>query len=89
MANDPYYYGVLPILAETASAYGVDPVEMARASVLGQPIHAMSPLMASAYLLVGMAKVEFGDHQKFYFKWALGSCLVMIAVAIVTGIITF
>ncbi|YCA43031.1 citrate:proton symporter [Bacillus sp. JZ8] len=89
MANDPYYYGVLPILAETASAYGVDPVEMARASVLGQPIHAMSPLMASAYLLVGMAKVEFGDHQKFYFKWALGCCLVMIAVAIVTGIITF
>ncbi|MCM3651157.1 CitMHS family transporter [Metabacillus litoralis] len=89
MANDPYYFGVLPILAQTAAAYGVDPVEIARASVLGQPIHAMSPLMASAYLLVGMAGVEFGDHQKFIFKWALGSSLVMIVVAIILGVITF
>ncbi len=89
MANDPYYFGVLPILAETAIAYGVDPVEIARASVLGQPVHAMSPLMASAYLLCGMAGVEFGDHQKFIFKWALGSCFVMIIAAIVLGVITF
>lgn len=89
MANDPYYFGVLPILAETAAAYGVDPVEIARASLLGQPVHAMSPLMASAYLLVGMAGVEFGDHQKFIFKWALGSCFVMIFAAIVLGVITF
>ncbi|ALC84029.1 MULTISPECIES: CitMHS family transporter [Bacillus] len=89
MANDPYYYGVLPILAQTAEAYGVDPAEIARASILGQPVHAMSPLMASAYLLVGMAGVEFGDHQKFIFKWALGSCFVMIAIALLTGVITF
>lgn len=89
MANDPYYFGVLPILAQTATAYGVDPVEIARASILGQPIHAMSPLMASAYLLVGMAGVEFGDHQKFIFKWALGTSLVMIATAIILGVISF
>ena len=89
MANDPYYYGVLPILAETAAAYGIDPVEIARASILGQPVHAMSPLMASAYLLVGMAGVEFGDHQKFIFKWALGSCFVMIITAMILGVITF
>ncbi|WP_299093621.1 citrate:proton symporter [uncultured Metabacillus sp.] len=88
MANDPYYFGVLPILAKTAAAYGVDPVEIARASILGQPVHAMSPLMASAYLLVGMAGVEFGDHQKFIFKWALGSCFVMIALALLIGVIT-
>ncbi|QGQ44616.1 CitMHS family transporter [Metabacillus sediminilitoris] len=89
MANDPYYFGVLPILAQTAASYGVDPVEIARASILGQPVHAMSPLMASAYLLVGMAGVEFGDHQKFIFKWALGSSLFMIAAALLMGVITF
>ncbi|RAL24017.1 CitMHS family transporter [Thermoflavimicrobium daqui] len=89
MANDPYYFGILPILAKTAAAYGVDPIEMARASVLGQPVHAMSPLMASAYLLVGMGGVEFGDHQRFIFKWALGSCFAMIIVALLTGAITF
>jgi citrate-Mg2+:H+ or citrate-Ca2+:H+ symporter, CitMHS family len=87
MANDPYYFGVLPIIAETAAAYGVDPVHIARASVLGQPLHAMSPLIASTYLLVGMAGVEFGDHQKFILKWAVGTSVVMILVAVIFGII--
>ncbi|MCG7335164.1 citrate:proton symporter [Sporosarcina sp. ACRSM] len=88
MANDPYYFGIVPIIAQTAAAYGVDPVEIARASVLGQPIHAMSPLIASTHLLVGMAKVDFGDHQKFILKWALGTCAIMIAVALLTGAIS-
>ncbi|SIS07718.1 citrate-Mg2+:H+ or citrate-Ca2+:H+ symporter, CitMHS family [Peribacillus simplex] len=88
MANDPYYFGVLPIIAKTAAAYGVDPVEVARASVLGQPIHAMSPLIASTHLLVGMAKVDFGKHQKFILKWAVGTCVVMILIALITGAIS-
>ncbi len=88
MANDPYYFGVVPIIAQTAEAYGIDSVEIARASILGQPIHAMSPLIASTHLLVGMAKVDFGDHQKFIIKWALGTCTVMIIVALLTGAIS-
>lgn len=88
MANDPYYFGVVPIIAKTAAAYGVDPVEIARASVLGQPIHAMSPLIASTHLLVGMAKVEFGEHQKFILKWAVGTYAVMIFIALLTGAIS-
>jgi citrate-Mg2+:H+ or citrate-Ca2+:H+ symporter, CitMHS family len=87
MANDPYYFGVLPIIAKTAAAYSVDPVAIARASVLGQPIHAMSPLMASAYLLVGMVGVEFGEHQRFILKWALGTSAVMIMSAVLLGAI--
>lgn len=88
MANDPYYFGVVPIIAQTAAAYGVDPVEIARASVLGQPLHAMSPLIASTHLLVGMAKVDFGEHQKFILKWAIGTCVVMIIAALLTGAIS-
>lgn len=88
MSNDAYYFGVLPIIAEAASAYGIEAVEIARASLLGQPVHLLSPLVASTYLLVGMSKVDFGDYQRFTLKWTVGTSLVMLVVAIVTGIIS-
>ena len=59
---------LLPVLAEAAGHYGISPVEMARASIVGQPVHLLSPLVPSTYLLVGLAKVEFGDHQRFTLK---------------------
>lgn len=37
MSNDAFYYGVLPVLAEAASHYGITAVEMARASIVGSP----------------------------------------------------
>ena len=30
MTNDAFYFGVLPVLSETAAQYGIEPVEMAR-----------------------------------------------------------
>jgi CitMHS family citrate-Mg2+:H+ or citrate-Ca2+:H+ symporter len=80
MSNDAFYFGVLPILSEAAGHYGITPVEMARASLAGQPVHLLSPLVPSTYLLVGMANVDFADHQKFTLKWAvLISLLLMVA----------
>jgi CitMHS family citrate-Mg2+:H+ or citrate-Ca2+:H+ symporter len=52
---------------------------MARASLAGQPVHLLSPLVPSTYLLVGLAKVEFADHQKFTLKWAVMVSLVLMA----------
>lgn len=86
MSNDAFYYGVLPILSEAASHYGITPVEMARASIVGQPVHLLSPLVPSTYLLCGLAGIEFGQHQKFAIKWAIVTCLVMLATALVFGI---
>ena len=65
MSNDAFYFGVLPILSEAAQGYGISAVEMARASLIGQPVHLLSPLVPSTYLLVGLAGVEFGDHQRY------------------------
>jgi CitMHS family citrate-Mg2+:H+ or citrate-Ca2+:H+ symporter len=88
MSNDAYYFGILPILTEAAANYGIDPVEMGRASLLGQPVHLLSPLVPSTYLLVGMAGVNFGDHQRFTLKWACGTTIVMLIVALVTGVVS-
>lgn len=87
ISNDAYYFGIVPLTAVTASHFGVPAVEIGRASLLGQSVHMLSPLVASTYLLVGLAGVNYADHQRFTLKWAVGTVLVMLLTAILTGAI--
>ncbi|GMG73365.1 MULTISPECIES: CitMHS family transporter [Priestia] len=87
---DAYYFGVLPIISQTASNFGINPIEIGRAAILGQMTTGfpLSPLTASTFILVGLAGVNLGDHQRFIFKWAFGTTIVMTIVALITGAIT-
>ncbi|WP_051172060.1 CitMHS family transporter [Microbacterium indicum] len=85
MSNDAFYYGILPVLAESASAYGIDPVEMARASIIGQPVHMQSPLVPAILLLVSLSSVNLGDHHKKVLWRALIVSLVMLVIGVVVG----
>ena len=84
---DAYYYGVVPVLSHTASQLGIDPLEIGRASLLGQMTvgFPLSPLTASTFLLVGLSEVDLGDHQRFIFKWAWGTTIVMTLAALLSG----
>ena len=87
ISNDAFYFGVLPILAKAGATYGISAAEMGRASVVGQPVHLLSPLVPSTYLLVGLAGVEFDEHQRFTIKWACGSVAVLLLIALATTVI--
>lgn len=84
---DSYYFGVLPIIRESAIQLNIDTLQFGRAALLGQMTvgFPLSPLTASTFLLTGMAEVDLADHQKHTFLWAWGTTLVMTLVAVLTG----
>ena len=84
---DAYYFGVVPILSQTATQFGIDPLEIGRAALLGQMTvgFPISPLTASTFLLIGLSGVELSEHQKLTFLWAWGTTIVMTLVALITG----
>ncbi|MDS1113334.1 citrate:proton symporter [Gordonia westfalica] len=89
MSNDAFYYGVLPVLSETATRYGIDPAEMARASITGQTVHMQSPLVPAILLLVALAGVTLGDHHKKVLWRAAVVSLVMLGAGVLVGAVPF
>ena len=87
MSNDAFYFGVLPVLSETAAHYGVGAADMARASITGQPFRLQSPLVPAILLLVSLAKVDLGDHHKKVLWRTAVISIVMLAVGVLTGAI--
>ena len=86
---DSFYYGVLPVLSSTAQAFGAESLAVARAAVLGQMTTGfpVSPLTASTFLLIGLAGIDLGEHQKKTIPLAFGVTIVMLIAAIVVGAI--
>ena len=76
---DSFYFGVLPVLSQAAAKFGVPPVQMAQAAMVG--LHTtgfpVSPLTPAPFLLVGLAGIEFRDHQKFSLPFLLGASVWM------------
>lgn len=89
MSNDAFYYGVLPVLSETATRYGIDPTEMARASITGQTVHMQSPLVPAILLLVALAGVSLADHHKKVLWRATLVSLAMLVTGCLVGAIPF
>lgn len=85
LSNDAFYYGVLPVLAETGAQYGFTALELGTASLLGQAFHLLSPLVAFIYLLLNLTGLEMGEWQKESGKWAIGIFVIFIVMAAVTN----
>ncbi|MBW8384137.1 MAG: citrate:proton symporter [Youngiibacter sp.] len=86
---DSYYFGVMPVIANAAAQFGVDPVMVGRASILGQMTTGfpVSPLTAATFLLTGLTGVDLGEHQKNTIPWAFAATIIMLVVALVMGVV--
>jgi CitMHS family citrate-Mg2+:H+ or citrate-Ca2+:H+ symporter len=85
---DSFYLGVLPVLSEAGRTFGIPPVSMAQAAVLGQMTTGfpISPLTPATFLITGLAGIELRAHQKFAFPFLLGASILMTLVCVLIGV---
>jgi len=87
---DSFYFGILPLLSATATTFGASGIEVGQAAILGQMTTGfpISPLTGSTFLLVGLAGVELGDHQRKTIPLAFLVTLVMLLTSVLIGTIS-
>ena len=85
---DSFYFGVLPVLAESAKLLGVPPIQMAQAALLGQMTTGfpVSPLTPATFLIVGLTGVELAEHQKFTIPFLFAATVLMVFAAVIVGV---
>lgn len=88
LGPDPYYFGLLPIIKEIVAHYGVEPIAVAHAMLLGENVgFAVSPVIPTVYLAIGLAGVDLGRHIKHSFLWLWALSVIMLIFGVLFGII--
>lgn len=87
---DSFYLGILPVLSGVAAQFGTSALQVAQGALLGQMTTGfpVSPLTPSTFLLVGLANVDLGDHQRFTTPFLFATSLVMTVGAVLYGVFT-
>lgn len=87
---DSFYFGILPLLANTAEMFSGDALEVGRAAIIGQMTTGfpVSPLTGSTYLLIGLTGVSLGDHQRKTIPYAFLVTMIILFVSVLTGVIS-
>jgi CitMHS family citrate-Mg2+:H+ or citrate-Ca2+:H+ symporter len=88
LGTDSYFFGLLPVAMSVGSKYGIDPVNMANAMLIGKNYGVLvTPHAATTFLAIGLAGVELKEHLKYCMPLLWGLSLVSLFAAILLGIV--
>lgn len=90
VGTDAYFYGIMPLVIEVGTKYGVEALNTALTMMLGKNLVLMiSPLVPATYLAIGLVNVELKDHIKFCFKWLFLVTMVTLVSGFILGVVQF
>lgn len=81
--NNAFYFGIYPVLAETATTLGFDAMNIGLVSLLGQALRGFSPVIPALYFMASYVGVEFSDFQ----KKAIPYSVVLFAANLLAGLV--
>lgn len=88
IGTDAYFYGIMPLVIEVGTTYGIAPLSTAITMIIGKNLALMvSPLVPATYLAIGLTNTELKDHMKFSIPiyWAVS--VIMVIVAVIIGVV--
>ena len=85
---DSFYLGALPVVAEVGRSLNVPPIQIGQAALLGQMTTGfpVSPLTPATFLVVGLAGIELGEHQRFTAPFLFAASVLMTITCVVVGV---
>jgi CitMHS family citrate-Mg2+:H+ or citrate-Ca2+:H+ symporter len=85
---DSFYLGALPVVAEIGKSFGVSPLHVGQAALLGQMTTGfpVSPLTPATFLVVGLTGIELGEHQRFTAPFLFAASVLMTFAAVTLGV---
>ncbi len=88
IGTDAYFYGIMPLVIEVGSTYGIDPLATASAMIIGKNLALLvSPLTPATFLAIGLTNTELKDHMKFSIPWYWLVSICMLIIAVIIGVV--
>lgn len=86
---DTFYYGILPVLTQSATAMGLSGAGICYAALVGQLTlgWAITPLTPATLLMTGMCDLDLGEHQRYTIKFVWPLSIVLLILLTVFGLI--
>lgn len=88
LSTDAYYFALLPIVDQVVTTFGVPSLSAAYAMIIGNIIGTfVSPFSPALWLALGLAGLEMGKHIRYSFLFMWGFSIVLLIIAVVSGVI--